>query len=45
MSVRDNDGSIIQFVYGEDSIDPVKQKYLEKFEFLDQNYLAYLQYN
>jgi len=42
MTVRDNDGSVIQFLYGEDSIDPLKQKYLDRFDFLDENYFAYL---
>ena len=38
MTVRDNDGSIIQFQYGEDGIDVMNTKYLEKFNFLEQNF-------
>lgn len=36
-SVRDTDGSIVQFLYGEDCIDPSKNKYVTAFEFLNQN--------
>ena len=32
MTVRDNDGSIVQFVYGDDGIDVINTKYLDKFE-------------
>lgn len=39
-SVRDSDGSIIQFLYGEDCIDPCKNKYVRAFEFLNENSLA-----
>lgn len=35
MTVRDNDGSIIQFLYGEDGIDVMNTKFLEKFNFLE----------
>ncbi|CAG8558273.1 11893_t:CDS:10 [Diversispora eburnea] len=42
-TVRDGDGSIIQFRYGEDSLDVIKQKHLYKFEFLAQNFQALLQ--
>lgn len=38
MTVRDNDGSIVQFVYGDDGIDVINTKYLDKFEFLEQNF-------
>jgi len=38
MTVRDNDGSIVQFIYGEDGIDVINTKYLSKFEFLEQNF-------
>ena len=41
-TVRDSDGSIIQFVYGEDSIDTIENKYLNKFKFMDENYLGIL---
>lgn len=36
-SVRDSDGSIIQFLYGEDGLDVTKQKHLTDFKFLLQN--------
>merc|ERR1712032_1083079 len=36
-SVRDQDGNIIQFLYGEDSIDTVNTKYLKNFKFLSKN--------
>jgi len=35
MTVRDNDGSVVQFMYGEDGIDVINTKYLDKFEFLE----------
>ncbi|KAJ9667928.1 hypothetical protein H2201_002114 [Coniosporium apollinis] len=38
-SVRDSDGSIIQFLYGEDGLDVTKQKYLNDFKFLAENFL------
>jgi len=38
MTVRDNDGSVVQFVYGEDGVDVLNTKYLDKFEFLEQNF-------
>uniref|UniRef100_A0A0G4HVH7 DNA-directed RNA polymerase subunit n=1 Tax=Chromera velia CCMP2878 TaxID=1169474 RepID=A0A0G4HVH7_9ALVE len=31
-SVRDSDGSIVQFAYGEDGIDTTRTSYLEKFD-------------
>lgn len=39
-SVRDSDGSMIQFLYGEDGLDVTKQKHLTDFKFLAQNYLS-----
>ncbi|PFH55530.1 hypothetical protein XA68_18111 [Ophiocordyceps unilateralis] len=36
-SVRDSDGSLIQFLYGEDGLDVTKQKYLLDFRFILQN--------
>ncbi|KAI8819176.1 uncharacterized protein EV422DRAFT_535387 [Fimicolochytrium jonesii] len=39
-TVRDSDGSIVQFHYGEDSLDVTKQKTLTKFDFCAMNYLA-----
>ncbi|CAB5372246.1 unnamed protein product [Rhizophagus irregularis] len=42
-TVRDIDGSVIQFHYGEDSLDIVKQKHLNKFQFNAENYKALIQ--
>ncbi|RIA84105.1 DNA-directed RNA polymerase I complex large subunit Nuc1 [Glomus cerebriforme] len=42
-TVRDIDGSVIQFHYGEDSLDIVKQKHLYKFQFNAENYKAIMQ--
>lgn len=39
-SVRDSDGSMIQFLYGEDGLDVTKQKHLTDFRFLAENYLS-----
>ena len=36
-TVRDADGSMIQFLYGEDGLDVCKQKYLTDFRFILQN--------
>ncbi|KAI3341697.1 hypothetical protein F4824DRAFT_449726 [Ustulina deusta] len=36
-SVRDSDGSMVQFLYGEDGLDITKQKYLNDFEFILRN--------
>ncbi|EGX92703.1 DNA-directed RNA polymerase I subunit RPA1 [Cordyceps militaris CM01] len=36
-SVRDADGSVIQFLYGEDGLDVTKQKYLSNFDFILEN--------
>jgi DNA-directed RNA polymerase I subunit RPA1 len=38
MTVRDNDGSVVQFMYGEDGIDVLNTKYLDKYTFLEQNF-------
>jgi len=38
MTVRDSDGSIMQFLYGDDSIDVMNTKYLDKLKFLENNY-------
>lgn len=40
MTVRDNDGSIVQFLYGEDGIDVMNSKYLEKYDFLEKNFTS-----
>jgi DNA-directed RNA polymerase I subunit RPA1 len=37
-TVRDSDGSLIQFLYGEDGIDVAKQKYLLDFDFSAKNW-------
>jgi len=39
-SVRDSDGSMVQFLYGEDGLEVVKQKHLTDFKFLAENYLS-----
>ncbi|KAK4692470.1 DNA-directed RNA polymerase I subunit RPA1, partial [Lecanoromycetidae sp. Uapishka_2] len=39
-SVRDSDGSMVQFLYGEDGLDVMKQKNLTDFKFLAENYLS-----
>ncbi|KAJ4228255.1 hypothetical protein NW759_004331 [Fusarium solani] len=36
-TVRDADGSMIQFLYGEDGLDVTKQKYLNDFSFILEN--------
>ncbi|KAH9869363.1 hypothetical protein IAQ61_006569 [Plenodomus lingam] len=42
-SVRDSDGSMVQFLYGEDGLDITKQKYLKDFKFQAQNFLSLAQ--
>eukprot|EP01022_Parablepharisma_sp_SALTPOND_P026873 TRINITY_DN650_c0_g2_i2.p1 TRINITY_DN650_c0_g2~~TRINITY_DN650_c0_g2_i2.p1 ORF type:complete len:3079 (-),score=321.26 TRINITY_DN650_c0_g2_i2:17406-26642(-) len=42
MTVRDADGSVIQFYYGEDGIDPTKAKYMDQFKFITENYVPIL---
>ncbi|KAF2835733.1 DNA-directed RNA polymerase I subunit RPA1 [Patellaria atrata CBS 101060] len=37
-SVRDSDGSMIQFLYGEDGLDVTKQRYLSNFKFMAENF-------
>ncbi|KAI9736640.1 MAG: hypothetical protein M1834_000844 [Cirrosporium novae-zelandiae] len=45
-SVRDADGSVVQFIYGEDGLDVAKQKTLRDFTFAAENYLSlYTQHN
>ncbi|PVU90353.1 hypothetical protein BB561_004906 [Smittium simulii] len=39
-TVRATDGSILQFLYGEDALDVTKQKYLYNFTFAASNYKA-----
>ena len=43
-SVRDSsDGSVIQFLYGEDALDVPKAKYLSDFKFTAENHLSLFQ--
>ncbi|WVQ96644.1 hypothetical protein IAU59_003749 [Kwoniella sp. CBS 9459] len=37
-TVRDSDSSILQFMYGEDSLDVTKQKHLNHFDFAARNH-------
>ena len=39
-SVRDSDGSMIQFLYGEDGLDVIKQKHLTDYKFLAENHMS-----
>ncbi|KAJ3120697.1 hypothetical protein HK100_012688 [Physocladia obscura] len=41
-TVRDSDGSVVQFQYGEDSLDILKQKTLFNMDFCAMNYRALL---
>jgi len=38
MTVRDNDGSIVQFMYGDDGIDVMDTKFMNKFKFMENNH-------
>jgi DNA-directed RNA polymerase I subunit RPA1 len=40
-TVRDADNTIIQFLYGEDGIDPLCNKYITKFDFMLNNLDSY----
>ena len=40
-TVRDTDGNIIQFLYGEDSIDTMNTRYLTNFKFIANNMDTY----
>ncbi|KAL5120748.1 hypothetical protein ACEQ8H_001228 [Pleosporales sp. CAS-2024a] len=42
-SVRDSDGTMVQFLYGEDGLDSTKQKYLNDFKFQAENFLSLAQ--
>ncbi|KAF7168568.1 hypothetical protein CNMCM6106_003706 [Aspergillus hiratsukae] len=43
-SVRESsDGSIVQFLYGEDGLDITKQVHLKDFDFLTSNYVSIMQ--
>ncbi|KAI9764013.1 MAG: hypothetical protein M1835_007679 [Candelina submexicana] len=39
-SVRDSDGSLVQFLYGEDGVEVTKSKHLTDFKFLAENFLS-----
>lgn len=41
-SVRDSDGTLVQFLYGEDGLDISKQKYLTDFGFILRNFESQL---
>jgi DNA-directed RNA polymerase I subunit RPA1 len=41
-TVRDSDGSLIQFLYGEDGLDVVKQKHLLHFDFSAKNWRSFI---
>ncbi|XP_048588420.1 DNA-directed RNA polymerase I subunit RPA1 isoform X2 [Nematostella vectensis] len=45
LTVRDSDGSIVQFYYGEDGLDILKTKFLsdKQYPFMVENYMAFLQ--
>lgn len=38
LTVRDNDGSIVQFLYGEDGVDVMNGSFLTKYRFLERNH-------
>ena len=39
-SIRDSDGTVIQSLYGEDGLDVTKQKAIDKFTFVAQNFVS-----
>ena len=41
-SVRDSDGSVVQFHFGDDSVDIGRTAYLDRFDFLTNNWRALL---
>ncbi|WVO12596.1 hypothetical protein L204_100201 [Cryptococcus depauperatus] len=41
-TVRDSDQSVLQFLYGEDSLDVTKQTHLNKFDFAAANHISLL---
>ena len=41
-TVRDNDGNIVQFYNGEDSIDSINNRFLMNFKFIADNFDSYL---
>lgn len=42
-SVRDSDGTLVQFMYGGDAVDVIKESHLTKFQFCVDNYESLLQ--
>lgn len=40
LTVRDSDGSVVQFLYGEDGLDIPKTQFLQprQFPFIEENY-------
>ncbi|KAI9847634.1 MAG: hypothetical protein M1837_002208 [Sclerophora amabilis] len=42
-SVRDSDGSMVQFLYGEDGLDVTKQKHLVDFKFVAENFFSHFE--
>eukprot|EP00795_Rhopilema_esculentum_P016610 gene16610-8039_t len=44
LSVRDSDGSVVQFLYGDDGVDVLKSQYLggNQFQFIARNYKCYM---
>ncbi|WFD31151.1 DNA-directed RNA polymerase [Malassezia sp. CBS 17886] len=40
-TVRNSDGTVLQFQYGEDALDVTKSKYLDRFDFAAQNFESY----
>jgi DNA-directed RNA polymerase I subunit RPA1 len=41
-TVRNSDGTVVQFLYGEDGLDVTKSKYLEEFGFTAQNFESFM---
>lgn len=41
-TVRNSDGSVLQFQYGEDGLDVTKSKYLDQFEFTAANFATFV---
>ena len=39
-TVRDSDSSVLQFLYGEDSLDVMRSKHLEAFDFAARNHVS-----
>ncbi|KAH0537716.1 hypothetical protein FGG08_005523 [Glutinoglossum americanum] len=42
-TVRDSDGSMVQFLYGEDGLDVTKQKHLTEFKFIAENVFSFVE--